>query len=241
VSTIGRIRLVGGILAVFCLAMGMNYPVQSADDKPAANDKEARETSKKNLRELAVAMHNYHDTYGHLPLAALKDKKGKALLSWRVALLPFVEQDKLYKEFRLDEPWDSAHNKKLLAKMPKLYAPVLGKPKQPHSTYYVVFTGDGAFGGNVPARIPASFPDGTSNTILIIEAGEPVPWTKPADLDYQDKMALPKLGGMFKDGFYAGMGDGSSRFINRKKVSEATLRAVITPAAGDVPGNDWAE
>src|SRR5438093_7201056 len=103
--------------------MGMNYPVQSADDKPAANEKEARQTSVNNLKQLALAMHNYHDTYGHLPPAALKNKKGKPLLSWRVALLPFVEEDKLYKEFRLDEPWDSAHNKKLLAKMPKLFAP----------------------------------------------------------------------------------------------------------------------
>src|SRR5262249_15796956 len=193
VSTIGRIRLVGGTLTAFCLAMGMNCPVQSADDKPAANEKEARQTSANNLKQLALAMHNYHDTYGHLPPAALKNKEGKALLSWRVALLPFVEEDKLYKEFRLDEPWDSAHNMKLLAKMPKIYAPVLGKPKQPHSTYYQVFTGDGTFGGDVPPRIPASFPDGTSNTIMIIEAGEAGPWTQPVQLDHQKKMAVPKL------------------------------------------------
>ncbi|HMC64014.1 MAG TPA: DUF1559 domain-containing protein, partial [Gemmataceae bacterium] len=111
-STTGRIRLVGGIVAAFCLAMGIDCPVQSADDKPAANEKEARHTSTKNLRLLGIAMHNYHDSIGHLPPAALRDKKGKPLLSWRVALLPYVEEEKLYKEFRLDEPWDSTHNKK---------------------------------------------------------------------------------------------------------------------------------
>ena len=76
---------------------------------------------------------------------------------------------------------------------------------------------------------------------MIIEAGEPVPWTKPVDLDYQDKMALPKLGGMFKDGFHVLMADCAASFINRKKIKEETLRAAITPAGGEVLGKDWSE
>ncbi len=231
--------LIGGVLASLLLATG---PIQSADDeKPTDAEKAARQKSANNLRQLGIAMHNYNDTIGHLPAAALKDKNGKPLLSWRVALLPYIDEDKLYKEFRLDEPWDSAHNKRLLAKMPKVYAPVMGKTKQPHLTYYQVFTGDGAFGGNVPPVIPRTFVDGTSNTIMITEAGEPVPWTKPVDLNYQDKMAIPRLGGLFKGGFHAMTADCAVSFFKRKKLSEATLRGAITPAGGEVLGNDWDE
>ncbi len=67
-------------------------------------------------------MLNYHDTIGHFPAQAIYDKNGKPLLSWRVQILPYIEQQPLYNEFHLDEPWDSEHNKKLLGKMPKTYA-----------------------------------------------------------------------------------------------------------------------
>src|SRR5262245_25099565 len=79
--------------------------------------------SAKNLEQIALAFHNYNDTFGTLPTNVLS-KDNTPLLSWRVQILPFVEQDELYKQFTLDEPWDGEHNKALVAKMPKLYAPV---------------------------------------------------------------------------------------------------------------------
>src|SRR5262249_51556565 len=82
----------------------------------------SRMQNQNNLKEMALAMHNYHDVNGKFPPAAICDKQGKPLLSWRVAILPYVEQDNLYKQFKLDEPWDSEHNKKLIAQMPKVYA-----------------------------------------------------------------------------------------------------------------------
>src|SRR5205814_6093315 len=72
-----------------------------------------RMRSANNLKQLMLAMHNYHDVYGRFP-ADIRDKDGKPLLSWRVHILPFIEQVNLYKQFRLDEPWDSEHNKKLI-------------------------------------------------------------------------------------------------------------------------------
>lgn len=56
-----------------------------------------------------IAMHNYHDTYNHFPEPASRDDDGNPLLSWRVAVLPFIEQQALYEKFRLDEPWNSEH------------------------------------------------------------------------------------------------------------------------------------
>ena len=87
-------------------------------------------------------MHNYESAHGTLPPAAVRSTDGTPLLSWRVAILPFIEQDALYKEFKLDEPWDSEHNKKLIAKMPKLYGPARGQAKE-GETFYQRFSGPG--------------------------------------------------------------------------------------------------
>jgi hypothetical protein len=201
------------------------------------------------LKLIALAFHNFNDTFGGMPAHAIHDKAGKPLLSWRVALLPFLEQQELYKEFKLYEPWDSKHNKKLLARMPRVYAPTIsGKPRKAYHTYYRVFTGPdtpfnpkvirGAGMATLSGRIPATFTDGTSNTILVVEAGEAVPWTKPDELVYDAKKPIPKLGGLFREGFHVAVADGSTRYIDRK-VNIDVLRALITPAGGEVI--DWSK
>jgi hypothetical protein len=194
-----------------------------------------RVRSVNNLKEIGLAMHNYHAAMNALPAAASKDKNGKALLSWRVAILPYVEEQKLYQEFKLDEPWDSKHNKKLIARMPKLYAPpIRGKPAKANTTYYQVFTGpDAMFNPKINAQRFTNVTDGTSNTAMVVEAGEPVIWSKPDDVVYDANKALPKLGGLFKEGFHVTVGDGSTRFIGRKR-KDAALRALITPSGGEV-------
>jgi hypothetical protein len=197
------------------------------DDKELADRKRAMNQ----LKSLGIAMHAYHDTNRTFPPAAVVSKEGKPLLSWRVLLLPYVEEAKLFGEFKLEEPWDSPHNKKLLARRPKVYAPVRNDAAA-EATYYQVFHGPAAaFEGHRPLRIP-SFTDGTSNTILIAEGAEAVPWTKPADLSYDPKKPLPKVGAMFKDVFLAGLADGSVRAL-KKTVPEKTLRVLITRNAGD--------
>jgi hypothetical protein len=200
-----------------------------------------RVRSANNMRQLAIAMHNYHDTHGRFPPAVVYSQDGKPLYSWRILLLPYVEQEKLYKEFNLEEPWDSEHNKTLLAKMPEIYAPTGTKTKEPFTTFYQVFYGPGAaFEGKEGKRIPHDFQDGTSNTILFAEAGEPVPWTKPVDLPYAADKPLPKLGGLLPDlpSLNVAMADGSVRSVNRT-VSEKTLRAAITPNGGEILGSDF--
>ncbi len=192
--------------------------------------------SRLNLRELARAMHNYADTYQGTMPPAIYDKTGKALLSWRVALLPYLDHHNLYKQFHLHEPWDSEHNKNLLKLVPKEYVPV-GKPETPHwRTYYQVFISDpptaksfvtAAFIKGLRPHWPAYITDGTANTILIVEAGNAVPWTKPEDLPYAADKPLPKLGGLFPDVFQAAFGDGSVHIL-KKKYDETTLRNAIT-------------
>jgi hypothetical protein len=198
--------------------------------------------SANNLKQIGLAMHNYESANAHLPMPAIYSRDGKPLLSWRVAILPYIEQDNLSRQFKLDEPWDSPHNIKLLPLMPKIYAPVRGKTKEPHSTYYQVFVGRlTPFIGNQKVGL-GRIPDGTSNTFMAVEAGEAVPWTKPEDLPYDAQVwndrtkPLPKLGGLFPDGFHVLMCDGSVHFLKRD-VDELTLRRLIMAADGEVI--DW--
>lgn len=198
----------------------------------------ARATSQNNLKQIALAMHNYHDVYNAMPKAAICDKNGKPLLSWRVAILPFIEQDALYKQFKLDEPWDSENNKKLIPILVKVYQdPRAGDAKWDGKTYYKVFNGKGAmFGGEKGINL-AGITDGTSNTIMVGAGGEPVIWTKPDDYEFDEEKPLPELMKPFSEWLVA-FGDGSVRVIpirdQNDKEMQKTLKALITVGGGEV-------
>jgi Protein of unknown function (DUF1559) len=134
----------------------------------------------------------------------------------------------------LNEPWNSPHNMTLLTKMPKVFAhPNAAPGTSPSSTYYRVFTGPATpFRDNQGMRI-AEITDGLSNTIGIVEAADPVPWTKPDDLPYNPQGPLPRLGGRFPGGFHVAMFDCTVKFLP-SILPEQTLRAMITPNGGEV-------
>ncbi len=133
----------------------------------AARQNAQRMQSMNNLKQLGMAMHNYHDTYKRFPPAASYDASGKPLLSWRVLILPYIEQKALYDQFKLDEPWDSEHNKKLIPIVVKTYQdPNAGL--KPGMTTYLVPVGEGTvFGGKESLRL-RDIIDGTSNTLMIV-------------------------------------------------------------------------
>ena len=210
---------------------------------------------KHNLKLIGMGMQHYADAWREvLPPAAICDPTGKPLLSWRVAILPYLEYDHVYKEFKLDEPWDSEHNKKLIPKMPTIYhLPGSGDQKDGHTHYRVfvapanaqgnhpIFTSPpGPTGGKLQNRFKIdSIPDGTSNTILVAESEDPIIWTKPEDLDYDDKKPLPKLGYFWGESTHIVMADGRFKEV-RRKVSEQSLRLAITADDGiPLPGDFW--
>jgi hypothetical protein len=242
----GRLRgtglAVGGIVTA-CIAFLTTPFILIALLLPAVQKvREAanRVQSSNNMRQIGLAIHNYHDTYGCFPPAVVYGPEGQPLYSWRVLLLPFLEQDALYRQFKLDEPWDSPHNKPLLAFMPRVYIhPDQGQPAEPYATYYQVFTGGGAIFDTDPKagrRTFASITDGTANTILLVEAADPVPWSQPVDLPYSPNEPLPQFHGYRT--FNVVMADGSYHSIP-KDMHEGGIRALITANGGemvDVPG-----
>ncbi len=193
-----------------------------------------RVQSQNNLKQISLAMQNYADTNrGRLPAPAIRDRNGKPLLSWRVALLPYLEQQMLYSQFKLDEPWDGPNNIRLLARMPKVYECPAAQTA-PGQTIYQVFVGNGAaFEKSSTINFPMDFTDGTSNTILVAEAGQAVPWTKPDDLPFDVNQPLPALGGHFASGFNVASADGAVHIIPRNTL-EATLKALITRKGNDM-------
>ena len=204
-----------------------------------STDQRNRQLSSNNLKQFGLAFHMSHDKLQSFP-AAIADSTGKAGLSWRVALLPYLEEDKLYKQFKLNEPWDSENNKKLIAQMPKVYA-APGTDANGY-TYYRSFSGQGAILTSTakaakPGDIIRGFSikqitDGTSNTLLAAEASEPVIWTKPDDLPFAPGKS-PKLGGaVFVDGFNALLCDGSVRYV-KSTIDAKTLSNLIQANDGN--------
>lgn len=185
-----------------------------------------------NLKQLAIAIHNYHDANNRFPFQGVPGPNGvNPKLSWRVAILPYIEEGALYNQFKLDEAWDSDHNKKLIDKMPKLYAPMGSARVEAGQTFYRTFTGAQTISA---ANSFVAITDGTANTLMIVESGESGPWTKPEDLPYDPNKPLPKFGGHFKGKMHVAMGDGSVRSFDLTKVPESVLRALITANGGEV-------
>jgi len=207
-------------------------PATAADDPPPVTARDKR-VSVNNLKQIGLAFHNYGSTFADKWPANVLDKDGKPLLSWRVLILPYIEQDNLYKQFKLDEPWDSANNKALIEKMPKVYAPVRVKAKA-GETFYQTMTGPGTlFDKHKPRYMIGNIPDGTANTGLVYEAGTPVVWTKPQDMAIDAKKPLPKLGGLFGGDFNVCMADGSVKSL-KKTADEEHLKYLIMADDGMV-------
>ncbi|MBL8814035.1 MAG: DUF1559 domain-containing protein [Planctomycetaceae bacterium] len=149
-----------------------------------------------NLKQVALAMHNFHDTNRHFPAAdgnGLAGTEAKGL-SWRVHLLPYLEQQELYNQFHFDEPWDSEHNKSLLPLMPPMFK-VTGV-EEPGMTTMHIFTGNKSAFPEGKAPSIRDILDGTSNTIMAVIAGPETaqPWTKPGGLVFDEQDPLTALG-----------------------------------------------
>lgn len=190
------------------------------------------------LKQIGLAFHNYLDVHQHFPPPVLYGgKSGKVPYSWRVAILPFIEESDLYNAYNFDEPWDGPNNRKLLDRMPAVYSYSGTKNVNLSHPAFFVFNGPDALLGKGDKPQIADITDGTSNTLLAVEAQREIPWTKPEDIPFDPRGPLPQIGGFTPDGFNALFGDGSVRYI-KKSVKPEVLKALITRSGGEVINSD---
>lgn len=179
--------------------------------------------AKNRLKQILLALHNYHEVHGHFPPAVTTGKEGKPLLSWRVEILPYLDQTALWERFHKDEPWDSDHNKELIELMPDVFASP-GQMAEPGKTSMLTIRhADSAFPGTKGLSI-REFIDGTSNTIAVVEASakSAVTWTKSDDFPIHDMTRAASLVGRRSGGFLVGLVDGSVQKV-KADINEKTF------------------
>lgn len=188
-----------------------------------------------NLKQVALGMHNYHDVYGRLPTQTGVPKGKGDGLSWRVHILPYLGELELYEQFHLDEPWDSAHNKALIEKMPTVFRSDREPKMPPGKTNIVSLIGSDTCMNREKGLRFQDFTDGTSNTIMVVEANheKAVIWTQPEDLPFDKSHPLNGLGQSQAGGFQVAFVDGSVQLIEAT-ISQETFKAMVTRNGGEV-------
>ncbi len=217
----------GNMVGAMPVVVGLALPaVQSA--RSAA--RQAQEMN--HLKQLGLAFHNYESAKGAFPTDVYSED-GTPLLSWRVRLLPYMEEMALYSQFKLDEPWDSEHNRPLLDQMPAVFS----SPDSAHlfnKTRYVTLDGETTlFPGNEKLSF-RDVTDGTSNTIMFVQVhpDSAVEWTRPADVDFDAENPFAGVA-QERGEFLATFCDGSVRRISLGIGAEA-MKALATRAGEEV-------
>jgi hypothetical protein len=211
----------------------------------SAREAATRTRSSNNMKQIGLGFHNHHDVYKSLPSAGSENSStpgstslnqpSEQQLSWRVQILPFIEQSSLYDEFERSEPWDSSQNRALVSRMPETYQSPSFRSDD-HKTVYLGVVGSEVGLGNDTAFNYESRPvrmrdmtDGTSNMVMMVEAdaGEAAIWSRPKDWQFDPANPRRGLGELRNGRFLALFADGSIHTIDLNKVDDDMLRAIF--------------
>lgn len=232
---VGLFFLVGTITLA---GVGLFYAVDQA--KLAAR----RTSSAHNLKNIVLAMHAYHDEHGKFPRAGWTLPDGGRTRSWRVSLLPYLEQKQLFEQIRSDEPWNSDANRTVTRYRPSLFRIPVDDDRSDSDTDYLVITGPGTLFEEGRDLNFAACTDGPANTIIAVEVLDSgIHWAEPRDLDIRTMVCKINQGGAqgirspWKGGAYVAFADGSVRFLPDETL-EANLRAMISRNGDEVVNPD---
>ena len=235
-AVLGGVLVFGGILVALLLPA-----VQ------AAREAARRSQCSNNLKQIGLAMHNYHDSYKSFPPAVIADDNGRPMRSWRVAVLPYIESNPLYDMYDQDVPWDDPNNQIVVNTPLAAYR----CPSDPPSsgalpmcdTSYVMVVGKSTLGGEPNEAVKfADIPDGSANTILVIEVGgSGIPWGEPRDVTVEEAVtfitnpAASQFNPIHPGCVNVLMADGSVRLISNV-IDPGMLRALLTRDDGRAVG-----
>jgi beta-lactamase regulating signal transducer with metallopeptidase domain len=201
----------------------------------AAREAAPRTQSMNNMKQILLAMHMYYSAYNHFPPAVIYETLPdgtKVARSWRVELLPYLNEEAVYQQYRKDEPWDSPANKQVLAKIPAIYRAPSDDPTSTNAGYFMLTGPTTAFSTEGEGTRMEDITDGTSSTIALVDAKRNIPWTKPEDIAYDAAKPLPEFGGRHPGIFLAGFTDGSVQAI-ANDIDQQMLRWMIEKADGN--------
>lgn len=247
------------IQAAFTGLVDVAQPQQKASDAagdgPTASGAETRlrdaalaAQSRNNLKQIAIALHNFHDVHGKFPGSTNRREgshpraQGEVQpFSWRVAIPPFIGQNQLFEDYRFDQPWDDPDNIKLLERMPEIYRSPLATPERAETpaghTHYQGLVGPRTALGDADGQRMRTFTDGTSNTVLIVESLAAVPWTKPEDIPFESLDDARRVKPFPDQPLQFITADGAARVMD--PVDYAKLGKMITRDGGEVIPDSW--
>lgn len=243
----GQSRVVVGVVMVFVVvgtlaALGILW-LGFVVARPVINQYNVSSTQsncRSNLSQIALAMQQYHDDFGCYPPAYVADGKGRPMHSWRVLLLPYLEEGDRYQQYDKNQPWDSQYNLAITARMPAVFAcPADENAAASGETSYLVIVGDETMFPGIEPATKGDVSDGLANTIMVVEVAKTsVPWTKPADLDIRSltfeingRGAGEEISSMHPGGAVFATGDGSTYFLP-DATPPSIVQALVT-ARGD--------
>ncbi len=186
-----------------------------------------RTQSSNSLKQIGIALHNYHEVHGHLPPSVIVENGIER--SWRVELLPYLDQSDLYQKYRKDRSWDSPENQLVLNSMPAVYKSV-PRPDSTMTPFRGIGIETGILRSSGKGLRFADVIDGLALTIAVVETSEMVPWTKPDR--FEPTVGELRISGLYPGGFHALFGDASVRFMSAN-VDEEILRGMLTYAGGE--------
>ena len=199
-----------------------------------------RSNCKGQIKQIGLALLNYRETHGRFPPPYFADENGRPIHSWRVLILPYLDRQGLYNEYRFDEPWDGPHNRQLANRLVHNNYSIWHCPSDEPATgqldaamtSFVAVLGPETFWDDESGT--ADFSDPAEQTLMVVEvANSGIHWMEPRDLHVSQMASTinPSIGygisSRHQKGVNVTMADDSVRFLSND-ISENTLRALLT-------------
>lgn len=217
------------VLAIIAILVALLLPAT----RRGSREPSRRSQCRNNLKQIGLALHNYHDMYQSFPPAYTVDETGQRLHSWRTLILPFIDQATLYETIDLSKPWDDPANAEAFEADLYAFRCPSADLEPTLSTYVALVSEQCAFRGT-EGRTLAEFADGTSNTVMVIEvtASEAKHWMSPHDVDENYFASLGAEGEYsHQGGLQVLFTDGSVRYVGVDGTEKQ--RAALSTIAGN--------